>query len=363
MDGGNMSRLRDRASGQWLTLETDRDAALRKVIELNNTPDDRGTLNELWKVYQDGPDWMRLSDRTQIDYRQSSKALLKVFGAMPPADIPPPDLHRYLRMERAKSPVRANRAMALMANLLNLAVERGQIKNNPCKQIRRNRESPRADAPSSKTLESFLEWSRQQPGQTQVLAGMAEFAALTGSRRVEFIDLHWSQVGDVLRLKRAKQRARQTVEVLLISDALRQLLVRLRSLAKDDQVGAVFPTRNGNPYTEQGFKAMWAKLMAKALDLKVIDQRFTFHDLRAYYVTEHKALHGRLPDLHSTLAQRPGFMTAPRRSNGVTLRRTQQKSTFKFKFLEGVFVDFLARSEEAKSTFLRFHFPPWEILA
>lgn len=27
-------------------------------------------------------------------------------------------------------------------------------------------------------------------------------------------------------------------------------------------------------------------------------QRFSFHDLRAFYTTEHKRLHGELPDLH-----------------------------------------------------------------
>ncbi len=298
-DGRTVSYRYLRIDGQWISLGTDRDTALRKVLELNDEHGNCGSLNDIWRTYQEGPDWARLSEATRRDYLQSSKPLLRVFGEIHPADIGPPDLHRYLRVERGKAPVRANREMALMSNLMNLAVEQGQIKANPCKQIRRNRESPRVDAPDPSTLIAFLAWTRLQPGQAQVLAGMAEFAALTGNRRVEFIDLHWSQVGEVLRLIRAKQRGRQTVEVLDISEALQQLLDRLRTLAKDDRVGAVFPTRNGNPYTEQGFKAMWAKLMAKAISEKVVNQRFTFHDLRAYYVTQHKALHGTLPDLHS----------------------------------------------------------------
>jgi hypothetical protein len=39
--------------------------------------------------------------------------------------------------------------------------------------------------------------------------------------------------------------------------------------------------------------------MAKALADKIIPRRFTFHDLRAYYTTQHKAQYGALPDLYA----------------------------------------------------------------
>ena len=77
------------------------------------------------------------------------------------------------------------------------------------------------------------------------------------------------------------------------------MLKRLRTLATDDRLGAVFPNRHGNPYTEQGFKAMWSKLVARSLKENVIDKRFTFHDLRAYHVTQFKKQTGALPDLHA----------------------------------------------------------------
>ncbi len=40
-------------------------------------------------------------------------------------------------------------------------------------------------------------------------------------------------------------------------------------------------------------------MMLQAIEEKVIAHRFTFHDLRAYYVTQHKAERGALPDLHA----------------------------------------------------------------
>lgn len=118
---------------------------------------------------------------------------------------------------------------------------------NPCKQTRRNKERPRKDAPEPETLVAFLKWARERKGQAQVLASMAEFAALTGNRRIEFLELHWPQISDTeARLIRGKQRDKQVVEVISISPALAALLTRLRGLAKNDRLGAVFPNRAGN---------------------------------------------------------------------------------------------------------------------
>lgn len=112
--------------------------------------------------------------------------------------------------------------------------------------------------------------------------------------------MHWPQISDTeAQLIRGKQRDEQVVEVISISPALATLLTRLRTLAKNDRLGAVFPNRSGNCCTEQGFKAMWSKLVLKALEEKAIEKRFTFHDLRAYYVTQHKIQRGTLPDLHA----------------------------------------------------------------
>jgi integrase len=36
----------------------------------------------------------------------------------------------------------------------------------------------------------------------------------------------------------------------------------------------------------------------KAIAAGIVTRRFTFHDLRAYYATQHKRTHGTLPDLH-----------------------------------------------------------------
>lgn len=288
-------------NGAWVNLGTDKTEAIRKALELNNESPDRGTINHLWALYQGGADWKALSQASRDDYTQSSKQLLKRFGLAAPGDVTPQVCARYLRVERAVAPVRANREMALLSNLMNVAVERGDLLANPCKQVRRNKERPRKTAPEPATLVDFLEWARKRPGQAQVLAGMAEFAALAGNRRIEFRTLSWAQVDEAeVRLMRGKQRdGNAVVEVVAISAALQSLLARMRVLAKDDRMGYVFPTVAGNAYTDSGFKGMWNKLMLAAMAEKAITTRFTFHDLRAYYVTQYKQQRGALPDLHA----------------------------------------------------------------
>lgn len=286
--------------GKWMNLGTDRVHAIRKVLDLNNESPDRNSVSGLWRLYKETDYWKELADNTQTDYQQCSKPILRVLGKLGAADITPAICARYLRVERKAAPKRANREMALLANLMNLAVERGDIAANPCKQVRRNKERPRTEAPEPQTLIDFLAWARKRKGQSQILASMAEFAALTGNRRIEFLELHWPQVGaDVIRLVRGKQRDKQVIEVVAISPALEVLLQSLRATATDERLGAVFPNRAGNPYTEAGFKAMWSKLVKLALREKAIERRFTFHDLRAYHVTQHKAQRGALPDLHA----------------------------------------------------------------
>ena len=137
---------------------------------------------------------------------------------------------------------------------------------------------------------------------------MAEFAALAGSCRIEFRELSWPQVSpDVLRLRRAKQREEEgntVIEVIAVSPALKGLLDRMRTLARCSRLGWVFPNAHGNAYTDQAFKLGWNRLMHKAMQARVLtaETRFTFHDLRAYYVTRYKRLHGALPDLHNNPA-------------------------------------------------------------
>jgi hypothetical protein len=306
-DGTTVTYRYHPLGGKPVNLGTDREAAILAVLRMNRRAPDSGTVAEMWRLYQASPDWRALAPGTQTDYQLCWSQLESRFGTMAPRSITALHCRRYLRLERAAAPIRANREMALLSNLLNVAIDSGDADINVCRHVRRNKERPRNLAPEDQTLQRFLAWAWARGGQPAVLAGMAEFAARSGNRRVEFRELHWPQVSDgVIRLRRAKQRDGDApiVEVIAVSTELAALLARMRALSGQDKAGAVFPSARGSAYRERAFKSAWSRLMAAAMDCEVgppvitAGQRFTFHDLRAYFVTEHKRLRGELPDLH-----------------------------------------------------------------
>lgn len=288
--------------GKPMNLGTDKDAAIRKVLDINSRAPDAGTVAYLWRLYQNSPAFDRLADGTKVGYRDAWKQLEKVWAKGVVTSIKPSDVARYLRQERAAAPVRANREVALLSNLMNVAVERGDIDRNPCKEVRRNQEEPRTRLVENAELQAFVAWALQQGASAVVLVSMAQFAALTGNRRAEFLKLHWPQVDDeIIRLQRAKQHGGKTRrELVAVSEALAAVLARVKALEGYNPMGAVFRApKTGNPYSEPGFKAMWARLMAGAIKDKIVAERFTFHDLRAHYTTHFKLKFGALPELHA----------------------------------------------------------------
>jgi integrase len=227
-----------------------------------------------------------------------------VFGATQAADITATMVARYLRKERKKAPIRANREVSLLGNLIALAIEQGEAEHNPCKggQVTRNRERPRTVAPQAADIAALVAHAEAKKGQWRVITMAAEFASLAGSRQMEFLRLHWPMFGtDEVRLRRGKQRGGvEKIERIAVSPALLALRDRLQGIAKNQTLGAVFPNRFGNPYTSSGFASMWQKLMTEALAAGAISRRFTFHDLRSYYTTQYKEQTGQLPDLHAS---------------------------------------------------------------
>ena len=253
-----------------INLGHDRQEALQKVLELTGQTEDTDTMDVLWEQYKKTTNWASLSDNTRTDYMQCSIQLLKVFGRAQPWHIKPKDVARYVRTERADAPVRANREKSLLSNLMNLAVERGLIDENPCKQVRRNPEQPRSEAPPSDVVARFADWVARQTPQRKIIGMMAECTALGGSRGTEFRDLAWPQIDEsakVIRIKRAKQRGEkrgQVIDLIEITPAFQDLIDRLKSVRRERGVDClyVFPTQENNFYTASGLKSMWNKTRA-----------------------------------------------------------------------------------------------------
>lgn len=83
------------------------------------------------------------------------------------------------------------------------------------------------------------------------------------------------------------------------------LLLWLQDVQVRRSVGCryVLPPRDSN-HCAAGVTTRWQRCVLQAIEEQVLtaEDRFTFHDLRAYYVTMHKRTHGHLPDIHANPA-------------------------------------------------------------
>jgi integrase len=162
--------------------------------------------------------------------------------------------------------------------------------------------------PQTAVLRAFVARLDQQTPQRKVLGLAAQFAALAGSRQVEFLDLSWMQVdraAGMVRMKRAKQRGKkrgEVIEAVRITPRLAALLDAVAALNRDCLY--LFPDRDNNAYSSHAFKTLWCRCVNAAIRAGVMraSDRFNFHALRRYYTTMHKDEYGKLPDLHADAA-------------------------------------------------------------
>lgn len=311
-DGKTISYRYHPVGGKPIALGTDKQAALRKVLDLTGQRDGYGSLAWVWEKYQESPRWLKLSPNTRSDYSLAWKQIAAVLGHMAADSIDAPTIARYVHIERAASPRRADIEKSLLSRIFGHGIKLGVCHINPTIGVEPHGSQPRTTAPDPTVLARFLTWLDQQTPQRQIIGHMAEYASLAGSRRVEFLDLTWPQVdfdAGVVRTKRAKQRGGkrgEVIEQVAMSTALRELLQRLLAVRNQRGTGClyVFPTQGNNAYSDRGFKTLWQRCVADAMAEKVLSpsNRFTFHDLRAHYATVYKQQRGALPDLHANPA-------------------------------------------------------------
>lgn len=311
-DGKTITYRYHPIGGKPMNLGTDKIAAMRKVLDLNGQSDSYGTLRWVWEQYQTAPRWLKLAEASRTDYTSAWKQIDAVLGHLQISAIDSPTVARYVHIERAKAPRRADIEKSLLSRLFGHGIKLGVCTVNATIGVEPHGSEPRTEAPKAEVLARFLEWLQKQTPQRQIIGMMAEYASLAGNRRVEFLDLSWPQIDEaakVVRTKRAKQRGKkrgEVIELVTITPALQALINRLKVVRAQRGVDClyVFPSRENNAYTDRGFKTLWQRCVLQAIKDKVMtaEDRFTFHDLRAHYTTVHKAETGLLPDLHANPA-------------------------------------------------------------
>lgn len=113
-----------------------------------------------------------------------------------------------------------------------------------------------------------------------ILRCAIELAIMTSLRLGDILRLN---IRDNIRKERLYVETGKTRKKLLFtwSHELRNLVERCKALRGKVSSLYLICTRDGQKYTEDGFKSMWQRVMRKALAESVIKDRFSFNDLRA----------------------------------------------------------------------------------
>jgi integrase len=291
--------------GKPINLGTDRAEAIRQVLDMTGKAPGHGTVSWLWPEWKKSKRWKKLSAGTQADYELAWKQIDPHLGRYPAASITAPQIARYVHITRADSPRRADIEKSVLSGMFKHGIMLGVCLINPTDGVEPHGSEPVRKMPQEAALRAFLEWLDKQPTQRRIMGFMAEYASLAGNRRCEFLDLTWPQVdreAKIVRTFRAKQRGKrrgEVVEPITITPALDALLDRIKALGLSGLY--VFPNRDGNAQTEDGWSSMWNRCRAAAIEAKVItrDQRFDFHSLRHYYATMHRVKYGTRPNMHA----------------------------------------------------------------
>ena len=145
-----------------INLGTDRALAIKKVADMLGQSDGHGTLKWVWEKYSDpdagSPRWKKLVDSSKDDYRQAWKQIDKSLGAMLINDITSPIVARYVHIERADAPKRANTEKALLSNLFGHGIKLGACSVNATIGVEPHQLEARTEAPDTQLLEALLTW-------------------------------------------------------------------------------------------------------------------------------------------------------------------------------------------------------------
>ena len=209
-----------------------------------------GTFGSLVQLYYSSADMAQLRDSTKENYRHLINRATDKWRDVPLVGITKRALLAY-RDKLAATPVTANNLMRVLSTMLNFGVERGLIKENPIKDLKKLKVQSEGWKPwTDEQLEHFARLGEGAPRIAFMLA------LYTGQRRGDILKIRWDQIRDGrLHLTQAK-----TGKPLVIPIHAK-LRVELEMWKASRKVtGQVIVHReNGRPYTDDGFGTIWTR--------------------------------------------------------------------------------------------------------
>ena len=273
-----------RHGSPW-TPETARKKALALLAEIADGEDPSGerkekrkqlVFSELAERYlaQHAFPKKKLSSATE-DKRMLDRVLLAHFGKKAIAEITRDEIERF-HASRHKTPSSANRFLALLSKMFNLAERWGlrPERTNPCYGVEKYKEKPRQRFLRRDEIECLHQSLGRYEANGENAFGLAiiRLLLLTGARKGEIIQLEWSEVDFEKRLI-FKRDSKTGAKTIFMPDEAKRIL---EGLPRMDATW-VFPAVHGGRHF-QGLTKVWLRVRADAglEGVRLHDLRHTF---------------------------------------------------------------------------------------
>ncbi|GHE83211.1 integrase [Camelimonas fluminis] len=236
-----------------------------------------GNFFSVISAYKASGEFSKLAARTRADYLRHIAGIEAKFGTMPLSGFSEANkrvtrgVFKSWRDDLAtKSMRQADYAWSVLGRICSWGLDRGRVATNPCERGGRLYESERNDNVWTDADEA--RFIAKAPKHLHLALLLAVW---TGQRQGDLLRLTWSNYdGTNIRLRQGKTGKRLVVPVGA------PLKSALDAEASRKRGALMLLTRDGERWTEDGFRSSWAKACAKAGI-----EGLTFHDLRGSAVT------------------------------------------------------------------------------
>jgi integrase len=247
---------------------------------INEIPDDK-LLASLADRFFKSADFFELARETQKDYLKYSKNVLSVFGAMPSDAIKPEHVRKYMDKRGLKSRVQANREKAFMSRMYRWGYERGMVKGNPTKGVKKFKEESRDRYVTDAEYQALYSCA------PDIVKVAMELAYLCCARQADVLSMKKSQIMEEGIL--IKQSKTSVAQIKGWSPRLTAVINMAGELNLKPGMSSIFIIHqpNGSGYTRDGFNSRWSAAREDArIKFPELLFDFTFHDLKAKGVSD-----------------------------------------------------------------------------
>lgn len=262
------------------------DSTRRQVMERYEeaTTGPRDTLGWMLRYYLDRVQGLAVRTRTDYERYERTICAFEGFGNAKLARITRRSMRSYL--DSYPAPVMANRHVQFIKAAWNWVLDRHDLPDNPCVDVKLNKETPRDRYVNDSEYKALLQIAQAQA--TPYLAIAMELAYLCRARRGEVLSLRRECLTpEGILLERGKG---SRGEITLWTPRLTEVAQQAQTLHPETISPWLLYNKDGSAIRGRQLEQAWKRAMKKAIAQGV--EPFTFHDIKAKGITDHPKKHG-----------------------------------------------------------------------